>query len=319
MKTLSSADRMSLLEQLLRRSLPWFARQQMPTGEFVCYCQDDGSRWPCVCPLLSALALEALDCLDPRSEHFHERLFDLIPAPDRPHSRVLIATLRWRLQLHLAAQQSAGGEWCLYGRDGTSDYDLATSACAFIQHLNRTMQTRHDYTGIAVRLAQRSPSGCADALGLLFLHRLLHLAGERTAELPMEVFDAISNAADPLLPAWAIAQAHRQGAILCDANQLRILLAIASRHLNRQGHFSGRLNRAFGITLFNVCSEGEPIQESAVDHAIDELLRDPEPPWRWAHEPILAGIGSAPVTLILILRSLAQAILMPKMPEMSAC
>jgi hypothetical protein len=319
MTPLSSADRMSLLEQLLRRSVPWFARQQMPTGEFVCYREDGGSRRPCVCPLLSALALEALDCLDHSSEHFHERLFDLIPAPDRAHSRVLISTLRWRLQLHLAAQQSAGGEWRLYGWDGNSDYDLATTACAFIQHLNRVLQTRHDTTGIAVRLARRSPSGSADALGLLFLHRLLHLAGERTAELPIEVFDAISGAADPLLPAWAIAQSHRQGAIACDANQLRILLAIATRHLDRLDHFSGRLHKAFGITLFNVCGEGDPIQESAVDHAIDELLCDPEPPWRWAHEPILAGIGSAPVTLILTLRSLAQAILMPKMPEMSAC
>lgn len=316
MTSLPNKQRLHLLEQLVMRSVPWLLRQQLPTGEFVTYREIDGQATPYVCPLLSALALDALDCLDSSSAHFHERLFDLIPAANRVHFRTTISTLRWRLRLHLAASQSSTGEWRRYGRDGDSPADLATTAFSYIIYLDKTLRPQRDYTGITSRHSIAQPD---DILGQIFARRVLHLAAQCDSTMPSKHFSQIMRTPDPMLTLWAVAQACRQRALDCDAGQHTAMLELALRHLGPDGTFGSRLRNAFGITILSTCSDGSALVASTIDRCIESLLLDAEPPWLWPLEVVTHNASSAPVTLSIILRSLAQELLNPQQTENVSC
>src|SRR5215475_3897665 len=164
------------MEAFLLRSLPWLLRQQLPTGELLCYQKEPGrDAVPYPYPLFSALASEALTCLDPRSAYFSPRLHDLIPAARRKVCTRVIITIRWRIRYYLAAQEDAGGFWRLHGRSGFSAPDLATTACAAALLLEERHDAPARHAGAVRRLMAEYPQ---DALGGVFGLRVLTLAGE---------------------------------------------------------------------------------------------------------------------------------------------
>jgi len=316
MDRLANNHRQQLLEQLVVRSVPWLLRQQLPTGELVSYRDIDGYATPFACPLLSALALDALDCLDTSSPHFHERLFDLVPAAGRAQFRTIVSTLRWRLRLHLAASQSSNGCWRRFGLHGDSPFDLATTAFCYLMYLDKISRPQRDYATLTTQLSASQPD---DLLGQIFTVRLLNLAGSCDAAVPTALFVRIESLSDPILPLWAIAQAHRQRALTLDPTQRAIMLHLALEQMTPSGVFGNRLHNVLGITILTVCDDGRPAIGAAVDQCIDTLLLDPQPPWLWPRDLLVYGASSAAVTLALALRSLAQAVLAPRELEIAPC
>ena len=314
--TLTESERIYLLERLLGRAIPWLLRQQLPTGEFITYREHAGQTLPFVCPLLSALALDALDCLDANSEHFHERLFDLVPPRDRGRVRVAVSTLRWRLRMHLATQQESDGTWRRFGRRGDSPICRTTTGFALLVYLAQTLQPQRD----AVRILKlTSENAEREVTASIFAQRLESLEGQSPDALHSDMIDRMQQEADPMLPLWAAAQAIYEGALVCEAPLSETMLRLALQQRDAEGSFRTHRGKAFAITMLNVCHDGSVSTQRAVERAAAELLLDSVPPSRWPREPIAFGVSSAAVSLLLMLRSLAQAVLAPHVAEEAFC
>ena len=281
------------MEAFLLRSLPWLLRQQLPTGELLCYRKEPGrDAVPYPYPLFSALASEALTCLDPRSAYFSPRLHDLIPASRRRACTRVIITIRWRIRYYLAAEEDAGGFWRLHGRSGSSAPDLATTACAAALLL----EDRHDapvrHAGAVRRLMAEDPQ---DALGWIFGLRLLSVAGEADPASAQTVREAIAGESEDSIPvAWAMDQAERDGHIVSE---------IRDRQPSARPSAS-RLRRAFAVSSW--LHRGDRGQE--LDRGIEALANDPVPPWLWEHDPLRHHMASPAATIAIILRTMAQVL-----------
>ena len=308
-------ERTYLLERLLDRAIPWLLQQQLPTGEFITYREHAGQSLPYVCPLLSGLALDALDCLDANSEHFHERLFDLVAPRDRARVRVAVSTLRWRLRMHLATQQESDGTWRRFGRGGDSPICRATTSFALLMYLSQTLQPQRD----AMRILQLTKGDAEGVPAAVFAQRLESLESYGSDKLSPQTLSLIDQAAEPMLPLWAAAQACYEGAMFCEAAQRAAMLRLALQQCDAEGSFRVRHEKAFAITVLNMCHDGSVSTQRAVERAIAELLFETESPSRWGREPIAFGASSAAVSLLIILRSLAQAVLAPRLVEAAAC
>jgi len=122
---------MTRLAHYVLCGMEFIQSQQLLTGEIASYCSggdDGGSYRPC--PIVSALVYDALATFDPASLWFEPRAFDVLtPAQVKPVI-ASVKTMRWRIRTFLAWQQEADGRWRMFGRDGTSQPHLATTACA---------------------------------------------------------------------------------------------------------------------------------------------------------------------------------------------
>lgn len=290
-------QRTELLSQLLLHTLQFLLSQQLPTGELAAFQECGSSLVPVSCPLLSALALDALDCLDPTSDHFHERLFDLLPPSARLGTRLVVDTLRWRLRLALAAAQSSSGVWQRHGPNGGSAPDAATTAMALVVYLANTRRPRQDCAAVLARFAA-APEG--DNAGRILKQRVLHRIVDEGPTPAEALFGQL--APDDLFAPWLLAQAHLEGSLTLSAAQLEqlgSLSAVANRATEN------RLDTAFLLTIRGVCS----LPTAAL---VDALLRDPAPPSRWTRSPLRGYATSPAATLAVVLRSLSQQILYPR-------
>jgi hypothetical protein len=284
------------MEAFLLRSLPWLLRQQLPTGELLCYRKEPGrDAVPYPYPLFSALASEALTCLDPRSPYFSPRLHDLIPASRRRACTRVIITIRWRIRYYLAAEEDAGGLWRLHGRSGSSAPDLATTACAAALLLEERHDAPARHVGAVRRLMAEQPG---DALGWLFGLRLLSLAGEPDPVSLQAVGQLIANEiGDPIPVAWAMDQVEHDGHIVFGR-------AIRDRPPSAIPPAGSRLRMAFAVS--SLLHRGHRGPE--LDRGIDALANDPAPPWLLEHDPLRHFVASPAATLAIILRTMAQAL-----------
>ncbi len=296
--TITAAARLSpqQMEAFLLRSLPWLLRQQLPTGELLCYRKEPGrDAVPYPYPLFSALASEALTCLDPRSAYFSPRLHDLIPASRRRACTRVIITIRWRIRYYLAAEEDAGGFWRLHGRSGSSAPDLATTACAAALLL----EERHDapvrHAGAVRRLMAEDPR---DALGSIFALRLLSLAGEAERTSLLAASESICNENDDPVPViWAMDQAEHDGHIVFGRE-------IRDRQRFQTPPAGSRLRKAFAVSSW--LHRGH--RGSELDRGIEALADDPVPPWLWEHDSLRHHVASPAATLAIILHTMAQVL-----------
>ena len=284
------------MEAFLLRSLPWLLRQQLPTGELLCYQKEPGrDAVPYPYPLFSALASEALTCLDPRSAYFSPRLHDLIPATRRRVCTRVIITIRLRIRYYLAAQEDPGGFWRLHGRSGFSAPDLATTACAAALLLEERYDTPARHAGAVRRLMAEYPQ---DALGGVFGLRLLSLAGEANQVSLQAARESICNENDDPVPvAWAMDQAEHDGHIVIGRE-------IRDREPTAMPSAQSRLRKAFAVSSW-LHREHRGLE---LGRGIEALANDPVPPWLWEHDRLRHHMASPAATLAIILRTMAQAL-----------
>lgn len=284
------------MEAFLLRSLPWLLRQQLSTGELLCYRREPGhDAVPYPYPLFSALASEALTCLDPRSAYFSPRLHDLIPASRRRACTRVVITIRWRIRYYLAAEEDAGGFWRLHGRSGTSAPDLATTACAAALLLEERHDAQVRHTGAVRRLMAESPR---DALGLIFGLRLLSLASEAEHPSVQVASESIANEIDDPMPvSWAMDQVERDGHIVFGRE-------IRERQLSRMPSAASQMRMAFAVSSWLHRGHRGP----ELDRCINALANNPVPPWLWEHDPLRHHMASPAATLAIILRTMAQVL-----------
>lgn len=272
---------MTRIAAWLASSVRALRAMQLPGGELpAVHWSESGEAYSAPAPLLSALAYDALAFVDPRSPLFVGVVRELVP----PSFFVDVVSLRWGLRLSLASEQSADGTWQLHGRLGARDADVATTACAAAAMLPNVKwrRARPDPRTHAVlrRLESRGWTALESAHAL----RYFALIGADVEPLVTRLRNE---------PALSIAARHAA------TTSMRVDL---DESRAPQGPLEDALQTA---ALLNV--------EAADDGALERILLDPTPPWRWPADPYGDHrIGSPAVALAIRIANVARFAALPR-------
>jgi len=310
---------------------------QLVTGEIATHRDTEIGKVYTPSPFMSALAHDALACLDPRSPHHSEP--GVLTGNDRHTVAWSLGAVRRRIRRFLIAQEEADGTWCFYGRGSALGPDAATTACAALAVARRSGRPddpdrwqRHaralarfrtpagphftfvagdaGYSSIA---ADGRKIGGFDRIVNAHVMRFLAAAGDDddglAAYLEAEVTEGDRGRGslhhpDPACFAHAVARAWTETPAR-DARAIAgSLLPWLLARQDDQGGFGGPLSTALAaLALVDLGYAGD-----ALDRASHYLLATASRTGEWPHEPYLSGgHGSAAFTTAFALAALARA------------
>lgn len=117
------------LDLLLMRGLDFVRRSQLPIGEVPSYCRIGSETLYCQSPLASALAHDALACLDPASPFFEREAAGRLPYPGGRWLSAVAVHVRRRVRDFVAWQERPDARFSFLGRGSALAPDAATTAC----------------------------------------------------------------------------------------------------------------------------------------------------------------------------------------------
>ncbi len=323
----------------LTRGLHLCRAHLSPTGEVPVYRKvAGGTRVQCMAPLLSAIAHDALACLDPDAFQYTAPLMGLMPPRQRLWITTTAAYIRDRIRRFIAWQESSNGTWYFFGRGSGLPPDAATTACSALtfhdmshppgaagmtRRVNGLMRFRSSDGRF---FTYRAPSGHGyawmtpagdpvvgfDRIVNTYVLRFLSLSGEDVDALFAYIRHEIATGdfrtgspdqPNPLGFFYAVARTWRlAGLEQGDFVAGKLVPAILARQ-NSDGDFGGLLSTALSVSALSDLGYSGPGLAKGAQY----LLTNAIPPEMTHYEEFLVrGCGSAIFNTALTISALAR-------------
>ncbi|MGH9607183.1 MAG: hypothetical protein ACRD3N_15965 [Terracidiphilus sp.] len=285
--------------RLVAPALRWIASQQLPTGELAAYKTVHGISqcWPC--PFYSVLAMELLGCAAPQTSGFSRRLYEAIPAAERSYMTSSVLTVRWRLRSYIASQQESDGTWRLYGREGHSPVDPATTAFATAAFFDDRGARVEAVRAMAADLDRMPASNIVSEVAVCYLWTCAGIDGFTRMWRILE--RSQERGVARLAACWIFALCHEQIATPASDEIREALIAEVLKLLAEPGNCTS-LGRTLALeTVLILQHRGEEIEGM-----VAPLLFDCAAPWEWKPEPLAGDAWCPAFNLALLVNAVAK-------------
>jgi hypothetical protein len=275
-----------LAGRFIVNALDFIRSQQLTTGEIL--CRDAAGPYTS-CPLASALAYDALGCVDTKQT----REFAPVVAPT-------VSMMRWRLRSYIGWEEESDSTWRFHGHQSNLPPDPTTTMCAAVVLLQgRRKQNAQSSRRHFQSLARFAKQGRLDRTATAHALRFMGLAGANTSSLQRAVWEQM-EAPQTILSAHAIAAAWRQAGLTGrDAVAAQLTPAILSLDPRN------RLEQALAVSaLLDLGYTGPMLSRYAA-----QVVSSPMPAAGWPFDAYgMEGIASAGVTLAVTLANFIRII-----------
>lgn len=311
---------------------------QLVTGEIPTYRNiAAGTKLYAPSVFMSAMAHDALGCLDPRSRQHRDGALRVLSSVDRRAVTWRAGLMRAGIRRFLAWQEEADRTWCFYGRGSALHPDAATTACAALalavdsgrtrppmrwRAHNRALERFRTPAGLYHTFTAPDGSGYAwigadgariagfDRVVNAHVLRFVRATGAEPEPLAAYIMSEVEHGEfergspehpDPVSFVHAVARAWTECPAV-ERGAVRALL-VPWLHARQQddGGFGGPLSTALALAaLVDLGDTGD-----ALDRASHHLLTTASDGGEWSYQPYLSGgQGSAPFTTALSVAAL---------------